>query len=69
MIKRIVKLLIGGFVGLSIAVAFIPSITGMNLAAVTNPATLALLTIAQWVLPLAVGFVLVMLGIRSLKKR
>jgi hypothetical protein len=68
-IKRIVKLLVGGFVAISIAVAFVPSITGLVLTDVTNPATLALLTVARWLIPLAVAFVIVLMGIRSLKKR
>jgi hypothetical protein len=68
-IKRIVKLLVGGFVAISIAVAFVPSITGLVLTDVTNPATLALLTVARWLIPLAVVFVIVLMGISSLKKR
>jgi hypothetical protein len=67
--KKIVKLLIGSFVAISIAVGFIPSITGLVLTDVTNPVQLALLTIARWLIPLAVGFLIVMVGVRSLKKR
>jgi hypothetical protein len=66
--KKIVKLLIGSFVAISIAVGFIPSITGLVLTDVTNPAQLALLTIARWLIPLAVGTLIIMVGVRQFSK-
>jgi hypothetical protein len=69
-IKRIVALLVGGFVSISIAVAFIPSVTGIVTSG-TSGATKAVLDIALWLIPLGVGFLIVMMGLRSLggKKR
>jgi preprotein translocase subunit SecG len=66
--KKITKLLVGGFVAISIAVAFIPSVFGIVLTDVTNPAQLALLTIARWLIPLGIGFVIVMMGLRVFSK-
>jgi preprotein translocase subunit SecG len=66
--KKITKLLVGGFVAISIAVAFIPSVFGIVLTDVTNPAQLALLTIARWLIPLGIGFVIVMMGLRAFSK-
>lgn len=67
--KKLVMLLVGGFVGISVAVALIPLVTGINLAAVTNPAALAVLTAAQWVAVLAAAVGVLFVGINYLRKR
>jgi hypothetical protein len=67
-IKRIVALLVGGFVSISIAVAFIPTITGIVTSG-TSGATKVLLDICLWVIPLGVGFLIVLNGIRPFTKK
>ena len=71
MIKRIVKLLVGAFVVISIVVAFTPSITGITTSTLTagSPAAEILLKICQWLIPLGAALALVLMGIRAFKKR
>lgn len=67
--KKLVMLLIGGFVGISVSVAFIPLITGTSVAAITNPVSLAAITVAQWMIPLAAAVAIVLFGVSRLRKR
>ena len=67
MLKRIVTLLVGGFVAISMAVAFIPSITGIVTSGLSG-ATKAVIDVALWLIPLGVGFLIVMMGVRVFSK-
>jgi hypothetical protein len=64
MLKRIVTLLVGGFVGISIAVAFIPSITGIVTSGLSG-VTKVLVDVCLWLIPLAVGYLIVKMGLTA----
>jgi hypothetical protein len=64
MLKRIVTLLVGGFVGISIAVAFIPSITGIVTSGLSG-VTKVVVDISLWLIPLAVGYLIVKMGLTA----
>ena len=66
--KRLVMLLVGAFVGISVAVALVPLVTGIVLTDITNPVALAVATVARWLIPLAAVVALVMLGVRGLRR-
>jgi preprotein translocase subunit SecG len=70
--RKIVYLLVGGFVILSIAVAVIPQITSITVSDNVSqiPAVAAVgLNMAKWLIPLGVGFLVVMLGIGAFSSR
>ena len=72
MLRKIIYLLVGGFVVISIAVAVIPQITSITVSSNVSeiPAVAAVgLNMAKWLIPLGVGFLVVMLGISAFSGR
>jgi type II secretory pathway component PulF len=71
-LRKIIYLLVGGFVVISIAVAVIPQITTITVSDNTSqiPAVAAVgLNMAKWLIPLGVGFLVVMMGIGAFATR
>jgi len=66
--KNLIMLLVGGFVGISVAVALVPEIMGITVSGISNPVALAVITVARWLIPLAAVVALVMLGVRGLRR-
>jgi len=70
--KKIIMLLLGGFILLSIGVAVIPEITDVEITDNVSqiPAIgQAGLTLSQWLIPLAFVVGIVMVGVVALKRR
>lgn len=68
--KKVILLLVTGFVVISAIVAFVPSLVNIG-SGETTGMTAAAITVAEWLIPLGVAFLVLMLGITALspKKR